>query len=257
MSSASAASAEEPAGVAEVARLLAQAQRVVVLTGAGISAESGIATFRDARVGYWSQFDPEVLASPQGFARDPGLVWRWYMERYRGLLNSVPNRGHQALAALQGALPQLTLATQNVDDLHERAGSRDVLHLHGSLTAFRCQRCKRPHHLSSDDPLAVTPPTCTTCGGLVRPAVVWFGELLPDAVMQAVWQATQSCDLFLVVGTSGVVMPAAALPALARSAGATVVEVNLTPSEVTGDAHHFLQGKAGDVLPALLAHMQT
>ncbi len=242
--------------LAEVARLLAQAQRVVVLTGAGISAESGIATFRDARLGYWSQFDPEALASPEGFARDPGLVWRWYMERYRGLLQAQPNRGHQALAALAVNTPQLTLATQNIDDLHERAGSRAVLHLHGSLNSFRCQRCKRPHLLTSDEQHSVTPPSCLTCGALVRPGVVWFGEMLPDGMLQTVWQAARACDLFLVVGTSGVVMPAAALPEVARNAGATVVEVNVTPSEVTSAAHHFLKGKAGAVLPALLELMQ-
>jgi len=234
---------------------LSRARRVVVLTGAGVSAESGIATFRDAQTGHWSRYNPEVLASANGFARDPGLVWRWYMERFGRASEAMPNPAHHALVELEQRLPAVTLVTQNVDDLHERAGSRRVLHLHGTLSAFRCSRCRQPYTLEPDDRRRELPPVCAACGAYIRPGVVWFGEQLPQLPQQEAWNAVRACDLCLVVGTSGVVMPAAALPEAAKSFGAQVIEVNVERSEITQYADCFLQGAAGNILPRLVASL--
>lgn len=235
------------------AAALARAQSVLVLTGAGVSAESGIATFREAQSGLWSRYDPETLASAEGFARNPGLVWRWYMDRFGGAVHAQPNSGHSALARLEALDATLTLVTQNVDDLHERAGSSRVLHLHGSLGEFRCSVCGRPHLLADAERYAAEPPRCATCHGYIRPGVVWFGELLPEAVLDEAWKAARRCDLCLVVGTSGVVYPAAALPEMAQRSGALVVEVNTERSELSRRADIVLTGRAGEVLPALEA----
>jgi NAD-dependent deacetylase len=229
---------------------------VLVLTGAGVSAESGIATFREAQSGLWSRYDPETLASAEGFARNPGLVWRWYMDRFGGAVHAQPNAGHSALARLETLDATLTLVTQNVDDLHERAGSSRVLHLHGSLGEFRCSNCARPHLLADAERYAPEPPRCATCHGYVRPGVVWFGELLPEDVLEGAWQAARRCDLCLVVGTSGVVYPAAALPEMAQRSGALVVEVNTERSELSPRADIVLIGRSGQVLPALEAAAQ-
>lgn len=243
----------DAATIKRAAAHVADAQRVAVLSGAGISAESGLATFRDAQTGYWSQFDAEALATPQGFGRNPGLVWRWYMERVAGLRRAQPNPAHRALVALEATMVEFVLATQNIDNLHERAGSTHVLHLHGNLGAFRCSRCGRPYLLQDEDLALATPPACHTCGAPVRPGVVWFGEAMPERPLQRAWEAAQKCDLFLVVGTSGVVMPAAALPEVAREHGATVVEINADRSEITRHAHFSLRGMAGAILPAFVA----
>ena len=243
---------------AAVCRALRQAKQLAVLTGAGISAESGIPTFRDALTGLWSRYDAMALATPEAFQRDPELVWGWYEWRRMKVLRSQPNAGHVALAELAKRVPKLTLITQNVDDLHERAGNHEVLHLHGSLHAPRCFACDRPAVFEPgipDEPEGgrrLTPPACSHCGGPIRPGVVWFNEVLPDDVWRAAEQAVRQCDVLLTIGTSGLVYPAAGLPALAKQQRATVVVIN--PNETAQDrlATHYLQGAAGQVLPALL-----
>lgn len=235
---------------------LCTAQHVVVFTGAGISAESGIATFRDAQTGLWSKFDPQKLASQEGFLADPGLVWRWYMERLHAAQQKAqPNPGHVALAQLENLVPQLTLITQNVDNLHERAGSSNVIHLHGSITRFRCNECYGQHTLQAADQEAALPPSCVHCGNWVRPDVVWFGEMLPTAEVDAAWRAAETCDVMLVVGTSGIVYPAAQLPWIVRERGGTVIDVNPEFGVVAGYADLFLQGAGGEVLPQVVAAM--
>ena len=237
--------------IARAAQLFSAASAVVCLTGAGVSAESGVPTFRDAQTGLWSRFDVEELATPQGFERDPGLVWRWYMWRLQQLGAAAPNHGHAALAELAGLCGDFLLVTQNVDDLHEQAGSADVLHLHGTLSNYRCAACAAPHHLTIEERRADSPPACGLCGDPVRPDVVWFGESLPwDAVEEAA-AAAQNCDVMLVVGTSGLVYPASQLPFVARQAGAAVIDVNPEPGPITTIADIFLQGRSGELLPAL------
>ena len=232
-------------------RLLRGAERVVVSTGAGMSAESGIPTFRDAREGLWARYDPEALATEQGFRADPRLVWSWYAERRRKIRACRPHAGHRALAEMEALVPALTVVTQNIDGLHADAGSSDVVELHGSIRRFKCLDA---HHPFAGEPPAGEgdPPLCPACGSPLRPDVVWFGEILPEQAVERAWRLAEECDLMLVVGTSGLVRPAADLPLVARRAGAAVVEVNPEPSEITPAADVFLRGRAGDVLPALL-----
>ena len=237
---------------AKAAQLLSAASAVVCLTGAGVSAESGVPTFRDAQTGLWSRFDAEELASPEGFERDPGLVWRWYMWRLELLETAAPNPGHTALAQLAGLCERFLLVTQNVDDLHEQAGSADVVHLHGSLLNFLCISCSAPHNLTEVQRRADSPPACGVCGDLVRPDVVWFGEGLPWEAVETAAGAAHKCDLMLVVGTSGLVYPAAQLPLIAKRGGATVIDVNPEPGPISSIADLFLQGKSGEMLPALV-----
>lgn len=240
----------------KAAAILANAQRVVCLTGAGVSAESGVATFRDAQSGLWSTFDPQQLASQEGFAANPGLVWRWYMRRLEMVEQAAPNPGHLALAELEHLLPNFTLITQNVDNLHERAGSHEILHLHGSIVRFRCNQCGEPHMLQDAERQSEVPPHCASCGGLVRPAVVWFGEMLPGRVTQRAYLVTESCDVMLVVGTSGVVYPAAQLPQLAKNLGAAVIDVNPEYNPIAEIADVVLQKPGGKILPRLVAHLK-
>ena len=219
-----------------------------MLTGAGVSAESGIPTFRGPG-GLWKQFRAEDLATPGAFARDPKLVWEWYDWR-RGLIAAAqPNRGHIALAELESRTPNFTLITQNVDDLHERAGSSNVLHVHGSIWKVRCVDC-RHESLDIRSPLPALPPRCE-CGGLLRPAVVWFGESLPAHVWERAEQATRAADVFLVAGTSAAVYPAAGLIQYAQASGASVIEVNIQPGDRSIGA--FLEGPSGELLPQLIA----
>jgi NAD-dependent deacetylase len=229
---------------------------LVVLTGAGMSAESGIPTFRDAMTGLWSRFDPAELASEDGFRAQPQRVWQWYEERRDGVRRAQPNAGHLALAALDQRHPGvLTIVTQNVDDLHQRAGNRDAIRLHGDILQDRwLDAC--PHR----PPCAVAaaaaahggPPRCTECGNPVRPGVVWFGEMLPAQALERAERAARQCSVMLVVGTSGAVWPAAGLASAARRAGAWVAIVNPNQSEIDDDAHLVLRGSAAQVLPALL-----
>ncbi|PXW92803.1 NAD-dependent deacetylase [Sphaerotilus hippei] len=240
-----------------VADWLHKARHVVVVTGAGISAESGMPTFRDAQTGLWQRFRAEELATPGAFRRDPALVWGWYEWRRMRALQCEPNAGHLALAELARRVPQLTLVTQNVDDLHERAGSPDVIHLHGSLHAHRCLACARPHAMPPGVPSEpeggrlLDPPRCAHCGGRIRPGVVWFGESLPEQAWAQAEEAVKEADLMLVIGTSGLVHPAASLPEKAVRRGCPVVVVNPAESELDGVAEVVLRGAAGVVLPVL------
>lgn len=230
------------------AQRLAQADKVAVLTGAGISAESGVPTFRGAD-GLWEKYRPEELATPQAFACDPELVWRWYHWR-RGLIaKCAPNPAHRALVDLEARAGRFTLITQNVDGLHRLAGSRNILEVHGNLWMVRCTSCGA---LYEERELDLPPrPACRDCGGQLRPHVVWFGESLDSAILEAAWQAAAQCRVMLVVGTSAVVQPAAGLASVAKQAGAFVVEVNLEPTPNSREVDVSLMGKAGEILPQL------
>lgn len=239
--------------VRDLRERIAKAGRVCVLTGAGMSAESGIATFRDALTGLWSRFDPAALASEEGFRAAPDRVWAWYAERREGVREAQPNPGHRALGDFASRHPgRLTVVSQNVDDLHQRAGNTDTLRLHGDIGADRwLSACPRGLACSPAAAVPGAPPHCGACGNLVRPGVVWFGEALPAATLAAAEQAAEQCALMLVVGTSGAVWPAAGLAGLARRAGAHVVVVNPHASELDHTAHTLLAGTAATVLPAL------
>jgi NAD-dependent deacetylase len=229
---------------------LKEASSVAALTGAGISAESGIPTFRGAG-GLWREFRAEDLATPEAFARDPRLVWEWYDWR-RGLIaRAEPNAGHRALVELERRIERFTLITQNVDGLHDRAGSRNVLKVHGDIWMVRCTACGRE---TRDDrvPLPELPPRCG-CGGLLRPGVVWFGEPLPDDIWREAERATRQAVVFLVIGTAAVVYPAAGLVPLAKAAGAKVVEINLDETPYSAQVDCSLRGRAGELLPELIA----
>ncbi len=229
---------------------LRTARHVAVLTGAGISAESGIPTFREAQTGLWAKYDPQELATPQAFRRQPRLVWEWYAWRRQLVAQAEPNPGHLALAALARLAPQLTLITQNIDSLHQRAGSPSVIELHGNLTRFIC--FDRRHAVSAWTETGEVPPRCPECGSRLRPDVVWFGESLPPEALQQAVAAARSCDVFLSVGTSALVQPAASLPLEARQQGALVVEINPNETPLTAYVSVYLPGRAGEVLPALL-----
>jgi NAD-dependent deacetylase len=241
---------------------LRAAKKVVVFTGAGVSAESGIPTFRDALTGLWARFDAERLATPEAFQQDPELVWGWYEWRRHKVMQAQPNPAHIAIAELAQRLPGLSVITQNVDDLHERAGLRKVIHLHGSLHAPRCSACGRAHALSfdmqevePDEGRRLAPPRCVACQGLVRPGVVWFGEALPRQAFDAAIAAVEQCDLLLSIGTSGLVYPAAEMPGLARRKGAHVVQVNPAASGLDSVSNWHVQGRAGERLPGMLAYI--
>jgi NAD-dependent deacetylase len=233
-------------------RLVAAARRIAVLTGAGISAESGIPTFRDARTGLWARHDPMQLATEEGFRADPALVWRWYAWR-RGLVaKAQPNAGHRALAAAERRFERLRVITQNVDGLHARAGSANLIELHGSIQRTVCLEHCGYREESPERVAPGEPPRCPRCGSWLRPGVVWFGEMLDPATLEEAADEAAGCDLMLVVGTSGLVYPAAGLPTAARQAGAPVVTVNPEPTELDGLAAACVRGKAGEVLPRLL-----
>nr|WP_245673001.1 NAD-dependent deacylase [Aldersonia kunmingensis] len=205
-----------------------------------MSAESGVPTFRDAQTGLWARVDPADLATPHAWESDPALVWAWYQWRAGLVRRAQPNDGHFALARW-AAHADVRVVTQNVDDLHERAGSEVASHLHGSLFAPRCSECGTPADSVEplDDPVErLDPPDCDRCGGLIRPGAVWFGEAMPSEPLERAMECAQTCDLMLVVGTSGVVYPAAGLPGLAREAGATVVEINPEPTGISEQADH-------------------
>ena len=231
--------------------LIAAAKRLVCLTGAGISAESGIPTFRDAQSGLWTRFNPEILASQAGFRRDPDQVWQWYRSRHEAVRLAQPNLGHQSLARMQRAVPTCQVITQNVDDLHERAGTASVWHLHGDITRCHCQACNQPWVGTGNVWDRKQPPVCA-CGGLFRPSVVWFGESLDVELWQNSMMAAQLCDVMLVVGTSGLVTPAAELPFQARTCGAAVVDVNPESTDISRWADLWLAGPASEILPQLI-----
>ena len=222
----------------------------VILTGSGTSAESGVPTFRDAQTGLWSQYRPEELATPEAFESDPGLVWDWYQSRRNVIAAAEPNAGHYAIAALEQLFPRLTLITQNVDGLHQRAGSRNVIEFHGNINRSRCtvERVIVEPRPEDDG----SPPACPNCGAPLRPDVVWFGEDIPHEALSAANSAVNHCDAIFVIGTSALVQPAADLPFKACARGAKVIEINTDATPLSASAHFVLQGTSGRILPALL-----
>lgn len=243
----------EPLPATLVDRLV-RARRVAVLTGAGVSAESGIPTFRDAQTGLWARHDPMMLASPEGFARQPALVWDWYQWRRELIAENQPNPGHQALARLESLIPSFTLITQNVDGLHALAGSKQVFELHGNIMRNTCSETGRR---IAEDWIAAhadqrPPPSPHAEGALARPDVVWFGETLDGHVLAAAFAAARECDIMISAGTSGAVQPAASLPLLARDAGALVVDINPEATELSALANWHLAGSSAHWLPVLV-----
>lgn len=235
--------------ISTVREWIKQSRRLVVLTGAGISAESGVPTFRGSD-GLWRSFRAEDLATPEAFARDPKLVWEWYDWRRGKVAQTKPNPGHMALAEIERSNPDFTLITQNVDGLHDLAGSQAPLKLHGDIWELRCTSCSFTG-VNREVPLQEIPPKCE-CGALLRPAIVWFGESLPTDVLDLAWTNSERADLFLVVGTSALVHPAASLPLLAKRSGARVVEINLEPTAISDQVDISLMGRSGELLPQLI-----
>jgi len=224
---------------------LRTAQRVAVLTGAGTSAESGVPTFRDAQTGLWAQYDPTELATPEAFQRNPRLVWDWYTWRRTLVAKAKPNPGHFALVQMETHVPTFTLITQNIDGLHQRAGSQQIIELHGNITRNKCTGHIINEPITTQD----IPPHCPHCDGLLRPDVVWFGEALPeDALAQAI-SAVRKCDMMIVIGTSSLVQPAASLP---FEANANLIEINPESTPLTPYVDFALSGKAGQILPTLV-----
>lgn len=237
----------------DLVKLLNNAQRVTVLTGAGVSAESGVPTFRDAQTGLWARFRPEELATPTAFRRNPKLVWEWYAWRRELVAKARPNPAHFALVELEKRTSQFTLITQNVDGLHQRAGSWNVIELHGNITRTKCFEEDRV--LTDGPDTGEEPPRCPNCGGRLRPDVVWFEEMLPPEATSRAFERTAGCEVFLSIGTSTVVYPAAVLPFHALENGATVVEINPDSTPLTENVHYALTGPAGEILPELLKRL--
>jgi NAD-dependent deacetylase len=247
--------------IKRVAAALAEAKLVAVSSGAGISSESGIPTFREAQIGLWARYDPAELATPRAFRENPDPVWAWYMYR-RGLVEAArPNPAHRAVAELEGLVSHVVVLTQNIDGLHQAAGSWDIVELHGSLHRYKCfAACRGEPTIVDLDAEAFAgehAPLCPFCGGTVRPDVVWFGETLPQHALARAFQAAAACDVMLVVGTSGIVQPAASLPHQARSNGALVVEINPQPSLITPVADVFIQEAAGLALPRIVEALRA
>ena len=235
------------------ARALARSRRLVVFTGAGVSKESGISTFREPETGLWARYDPMELATYEAYVRQPEFVWSWYEHRFGAAAAAAPNPGHTAIAELERILPKVSVVTQNIDGLHQRAGSSDVIELHGSMLRFKCLRGQHTGFVLDDFAgQDEKPPRCPKCGDLLRPDVVWFGEALPGDAVDRAQALSAVCDVMLVVGTSGVVYPAAAMPLLAAEAGATVIDVNPERDALAARADVFLQGPGGGVLPPLV-----
>lgn len=233
---------------------LRTARHLAVLTGAGISAESGIPTFREAQTGLWAQYDPEELATSQAFSANPELVWNWYQWRQQIVAQAELNPGHEALAQMESIFTKqgshFTLITQNVDGLHQRAGNEKIIELHGNINRHKCFDCDT---MAEDISLTINKhPRCSYCGGLLRPDVVWFGENLPTFALQAAWDVVQNCDVFFSIGTSAIVQPAASLPLVALQKGAIVVEVNPNVTQISSATTYQLQGPSGEVLPQLI-----
>lgn len=236
-----------------LASALRDARTVTVLTGSGLSADSGVPTFRDAQTGLWARYRPEDLATPEAFAREPETVWQWYAERRARVRAVEPNAGHYALVELAARLPDLRLVTQNVDGLHQRAGHADVIEFHGSLMTDVCHREGRTVDVDAD---ADAPPACPHCGGPVRPGVVWFGEAIPRAALERATAAAAACDLFLAVGTSAVVHPAAGLADMAREAGARIAEINPADTDLSARVDIRVAEGAAAALPQLVARLE-
>ncbi|NDJ52121.1 MAG: NAD-dependent deacylase [Chloroflexi bacterium] len=246
-----------PELVEDAAQIIHQAQHLTLSTGAGMSKESGVPTFRDAHEGLWEKYKPEELATPQAFQRNPDLVWSWYMFRLDLVSGAEPNAGHRAVAALDAFVPKVTVITQNIDSFHQLSGSVDVVELHGNIRRFRCfDNCQGPRTIidlaTSEVSKEIAPP-CPHCDARVRPDVVWYGETLPEWAIKRAFEEAAACDVMLVIGTSGLVNPAARLPQVAKEAGATIIEVNPSFSMVTPIADLVLEGPAGEVMPAIVA----
>ncbi len=232
---------------------------LVVFTGAGVSKESGIPTFRDAQTGLWANYNPEDLATREGFLKNPRMVWEWYDFRRNKVWDTQPNPGHTALANFETLFSNFTLITQNIDNLHQSAGSQQVLELHGNIFRYKCLDKNHPVSLDLLDGNAEElPPHCPVCNSYVRPDVVWFGEMLPDIILSRAFDAAAKAELMLVAGTSGVVQPAASIPATASEAGATVIEINPDMSALTPFVVNlFLQGPSGRILSDLLEALRV
>ncbi|MFC1537201.1 NAD-dependent deacetylase [Gemmatimonadota bacterium] len=244
--------------IGQAATWISGCSHLVVSTGAGVSQESGIPTFRDAGTGLWASYDPMQLASVQGFSQDPKLVWEWYAWRRNKVYEARPNPGHLALARLESLVSRMTLVTQNVDGLHRRAGSGSPIELHGNITRVKCfGGCGEMHENWSDEKYkGEIPPRCNSCGSLLRPDVVWFGEQLPEKALHDAFHVAENCDVILVVGTSGTVQPAASLPVVAQRGGARFIEVNPQPGAFAEPADILLTGKSGEILPLLVAEVE-
>ena len=233
----------------DLAERLVSAQRWLVLTGSGISAASGVPTFRDAQTGLWAKYDAQALATPEAFRANPRLVWDWYEWRRSLIAKADPNAAHYALAELESIKPALTLVTQNVDGLHQRAGSAAVVEFHGNIVRNKCFDCGIVAD-TKPDPDA-HPPSCAHCGGLLRPDVVWFGEAIPQAALESAANAASAAEVFLSVGTAAAVYPAAGLARAAADAGATVVEINPERTPLSATADYVLDGSAASWLPVI------
>jgi NAD-dependent deacetylase len=246
-----------PEDVLAAARRLKNAQLLVVLTGAGVAKESGVPTFRDALDGLWAHYDPQQLATPAAFQANPKLVWDWYAYRRQMIEGVKPNPGHLAISELEKLLPQVVVVTQNIDGLHHDAGSTDIIELHGNIRRYKCfYECRGKPTLIDLNTLDwnrdAGPPACPYCGRWVRPDVVWFTEVLPDEAIHRAQELSRQADVMLVVGTSGVVYPAAALPGMAKEYGAYIIDVNPVRDEISTIADLFLDGPSGEVLPQIV-----
>lgn len=239
---------------------LLTAKHIVIFTGAGVSADSGIPTFRGQKNGLWGRYDASKLASAQAFEQDPALVWGWYQWRKAQVMKAAPCAAHLAIAQMQDLGPHITLITQNVDDLHERAGSKNVIHLHGSLFRSRCFDCGQPYSdlndcaLDANEAVRIDPPNCPQCNGRIRPGVVWFGEPLSKKLFDLLLAGARRCDVMIVAGTSGLVRPAIEIPKVAARAGAKLVEINPEPSLAQAD--FSVKEAASVAFPKILKMMQ-
>lgn len=251
--------------IQQAANTIANARKIAVLTGAGVSKESGVPTFRDALEGLWAKYNPEELATPFAFKKHPKLVWDWYQFR-RGLVgNAKPNPGHVALAEIEKRYPRTVVITQNVDDLHEQAGNRNVIHLHGNIAESKCfEDCQGAPTVVDLNTLEwdqeAGPPACPHCGAPVRPNVVWFHEMLPETAINRAYAISVACDVMIVVGTSGLVTPAATLPKIAKDSTdtpATIIEVNPDYSMITRYADIKLEAPSGEVLPKVIEALDS
>lgn len=235
--------------IEKAAKLLGRVTDIVVTTGAGMSRESGIPTFRDAPNALWADYDPHDLATRDGFRRNPELVWRWYADRRTMIAATRPHAGHHAVVEMESMFKRFTLLTQNIDNLHRAAGSTNPVELHGNIFRYKC--FDNDHPVENPEDSAGVPPKCA-CGSFVRPAVVWFGEMLEESDLDRAFDALESCEAILVVGTSGLVYPAAGFAAAAKSGGAVVIEINPEETPITAEADVFIRSSAGDALPPLV-----
>jgi len=236
----------------ELVKILKSSKSIVALTGAGVSAESGISTFRDPNGGLFTKYNVEEVATPEGFKKNPKLVWEWYSMRREKVRQAKPNPGHIVLAKFEQIFPNFTLITQNVDGLHQKAGSRNVIELHGNIMRNKCFAKSHPVDIEKLSVSSESPPRCPICGSPVRPDVVWFGEFLDPDILSEAEKAIKNADVFLSIGTSSVVYPAAGFISLAKEFGATVVEINPNETEKSYCADFVLRYQSGKILPAIL-----